>query len=87
MVGLKRVSNESGIQIQGKIAGVSRKHCVVQLQGNKVVLNDFSTYGTFVDEKPVKGETILLLGQTIRVGTPGETLNLIACLDKEKDET
>jgi len=87
MVGLERVSDKSGIQIQGKITGVSRKHCVVQLQGNKVVLNDFSTYGTFVDEKPVKGKTILLLGQTIRVGTPGETLNLIACLDRETDET
>jgi hypothetical protein len=40
-----------------------------------------------VDENPVNGETILLLGQTVRVGTPGETLNLIACLGRETDET
>ncbi|MBW2436630.1 MAG: FHA domain-containing protein, partial [Deltaproteobacteria bacterium] len=81
IVGLEKVAGESGVQIQGQIAGVSRKHCVIQLQGNQVVLNDHSTYGTFVDENPVKGHTILLLGQTVRVGTPGETLNLIACLD------
>jgi hypothetical protein len=57
------------------------------LQGNKVVLNDYSTDGTFVDENPVTGKMILLLGQTVRVGTPGEILKLIACLDRETDET
>jgi hypothetical protein len=87
IIGLQRVAEGSGIQIQGQIAGVSRKHCKVQLQGNKVILKDYSTYGTFVDENPVSEKTILWLGQTVRVGTPGETLNLIACLDREKDET
>ena len=87
IIGLGKVAGDSGIQIQGQIAGVSRKHCIVQLQGNQVVLNDRSTYGTFVDETPVKGQTNLLLGQTIRVGTPGETLTLIACRDKKTDET
>jgi hypothetical protein len=87
IIGLQRVEDGVGIQIQGQIAGVSRKHCTVQLQGNSVTLKDYSTYGTFVDENPVNEKTILLLGQRVRVGTPGETLNLIACLDKEKDET
>ena len=87
IIGLQRVADGSGIQIQGQIAGVSRKHCAVQLQGNKVVLNDYSTDGTFVDENPVTGKMILLLGQTVRVGTPGEILKLIACLDRETDET
>ena len=87
VIGLQRAADGSGIKIEGKIAGVSRKHCTVQLEGNNVVLNDYSTYGTFVDEDPVNEKTILLLGQMVRVGTPGETLNLIACLDKETDET
>ena len=87
VIGLQRAADGSGIKIEGKIAGVSRKHCTVQLEGNKVVLNDYSTYGTFVDENPVNEKTILLLGQMVRVGTPGETLNLIACLDKKTDET
>ncbi len=87
IVGLQGVGGESDIQILGQVAGVSRKHCAVQLQGNHVVLNDYSTDGTFVDEDPVKSNTTLLLGQTLRVGTPGETLRLIACLDRETDET
>ena len=87
VIGQQRTADGSGIKIEGKIAGVSRKHCTVQLEGNNVVLNDYSTYGTFVDENPVNEKTILLLGQMVRVGTPGETLNLIACLDKKTDET
>jgi len=86
IIGLQSFSNRTGIQIQGQIAGVSQKHCAVQLQGDQVVLNDYSNTGTFVDENPVKGRTMLLLGQTLRVGTPGETLKLIACLDREADE-
>ena len=87
IVGLQNFGGKSGIQIQGQIAGVSQKHCTVQLQENQVVLINYSTSGTFVDENPVKGQTPLLLGQTLRVGTPGETLKLIACLDRETDET
>lgn len=87
IIGLQNIGGKSGIQIQGQIAGVSQKHCTVQLQGGQVVLNNYSTGGTFVDEKPVKSKTPLRLGQTLRVGTPGETLKLIACVDRETDET
>jgi hypothetical protein len=87
VIGLERITDRSGIQIQGQIAGVSRKHCAVQLRGNKIVLNDYSTYGTFVNEDPVNMKTILSLGQIIRVGTPGEKLKLIACMDLPTDET
>lgn len=86
-IGLAAVKKTFGIQIQGQIAGVSRKHCSVQLRGNTVVLSDHSTYGTYVNEKPVAGEMKLELGQVIRVGTPGEKLKLIACLDTASNET
>ena len=87
IIGLEQVADASGIQIRGQIAGVSRKHCAVQLRGNEVVLNDYSTFGTFVTEDPVNMKTILSLGQIIRVGTPGEKLKLIACMDRPADET
>ena len=86
-IGLEAPPDGYGIQIRGQIAGVSRKHCSIQLSGNAVVLNDHSTYGTYVNEKPVAGKKNLTLGQVIRVGTPGENLKLIACLDGVPDET
>ena len=87
VIGLERTADAPGILIQGQTAGVSRKHCAVQLRGNEVVLNDYSTYGTFVNEDPINMKTILSLGQIIRVGTPGEKLKLIACMDRPADET
>ena len=51
----------------------------------EVVLEDLSTYGTFVNNVKVAGETELAVGQTIRVGTPGEEFQVITCL--ENDET
>ena len=84
LIGLEVGSDKTGIQIKGQIAGVSRKHCSVAIRGNEVVLKDFSNYGTFVDEARVKGSTTLQLGQFIRVGTPGEKLQLIACLNSDE---
>jgi hypothetical protein len=74
-----------GVQIRGELAGVSRRHCSIQLRGDEAILTDHSTYGTFVDETRVSGTSILRLGQIIRVGTPGEELQLIASV--EADET
>jgi hypothetical protein len=84
IIGLDPVAGQTGIQIRGQIAGVSRKHCTVRLHGNDVVLRDYSTYGTFVNEKPVNDKIILSLGQIIRVGTPGEKLKLIACVNTDE---
>ena len=86
-IGLAGVKDASGIQIRGQVAGVSRKHCSVQLHDNQITLNDHSTYGTYVNENPVAGKAELELGQVIRVGTPGEKLKLIACLDTATHET
>jgi len=85
-IGREISADGSGIMIKGRIAGVSRKHCSIRLQGQVVVLEDFSSYGTFVDENRVTGNTTLQLGQVIRVGTPGETLFLIACLNTDETQ-
>ena len=71
------------LQIQAEAATVSQKHCTIQLRGDYAVLIDHSTSGTLVDEIPVSGATILSVGQTIRVGTPGEKLLLIASLETD----
>ena len=72
---------EVHVRIQGELSGVSKKHCSIRLQGDEVVLTDHSNDATFVDGVRVSGTTVLNLGQIIRVGTPGEKLQLIACLE------
>ena len=67
--------------ISGETAGVSPRHCSIQFHGDQIVLQDTSEEGTFVDDQRVNGSITLKLGQLIRIGTPAEQLELIACLE------
>ena len=80
-IGCTRDSEQNDVTITGETAGVCPKHFKIQLLGGEIVLHDMSAEGTFVDEKRVNGSIALKLGQTIRVGTPGERLQLIACIE------
>ena len=80
MLGTQPADGERWLDIGQETPGVSRRHCTVVQQDGRPVLIDTSTYGTFVDGVKIAGETELRAGQTIRVGTPGEELQAIACL-------
>ncbi len=84
-IGLEDGPKENHLQIQGQTTGVSSKHCTIELHDGEVVLTDFTGGETFVDEKSVDGSAALRIGQIIRIGTPGEQLQLISCL--QSDET
>ena len=83
-VGSAKDSESNHINITGETAGVSSRHFTVLLEEGDIVLHDTSTQGTFVDEKRVNASMALKLGQVIRVGTPGEQLNVIACTTFDK---
>ncbi len=72
------------VRIEGQLAGVSRRHCSIQRRGEEAILTDHSTYGTFVDGEQVSGTALLRLGQVIRVGTPGEELQLITSVETDE---
>jgi len=57
--------------------GVSRLHCEVLLQDGELKLRDLSSYGTFVNEKRVAGETSLKRADVIRIGSPGAELHVV----------
>lgn len=57
--------------------GVSRAHCTVVRRNGSVVVEDRSTYGSYVNEERVAGLTVLTVGDRLRLGSPGVTLELI----------
>ena len=85
VIGLEPGTENNVIAVYGRTAGISRTHCSIELRGQDIVLNDHSKSETFVDENRVNESILLKLGQIIRIGTPGEQLQLIACL--KNDET
>jgi len=62
------------------IAGVSRVHCTLRTQDGQAVVEDQSTYGTFVNDERVGGRAALRVGDLLRLGAPGVTLELIRVL-------
>jgi hypothetical protein len=59
-------------------SGVSRVHCEVVLRDGELKLRDLSTFGTFVNERKVAGETTLKRADVIRVGSPGAELHVVS---------
>jgi len=60
--------------------GISRSHCTLSGEGGAVWLDDHSTYGTFVNDERVGGRLQLKVGDVLRLGAPGVSLELIRVL-------
>lgn len=63
--------------------GVSRRHCTLQRRNGAVVVEDHSTYGSYVNEERVVGRTTLTVGDRLRLGAPGVTLELIQLVNDD----
>ncbi|MDH4205053.1 MAG: FHA domain-containing protein [Desulfobacteraceae bacterium] len=85
IIGCEHYPVEKGIYVQAKSSDVSKKHCTVQRKNDSIILTDYSSQGTFVDDRQIDGSDRLALGQVIRLGTSQETIRIIACI--EADET
>jgi hypothetical protein len=66
-----------GLTLPSAAPGVSRSHCTLVRRNGSVIVEDHSTYGSFVNEERVVGKTVLTVGDRLRLGSPGVTLELI----------
>jgi hypothetical protein len=61
--------------------GVSRNHCSFVRRDGNALLEDHSTYGTYVNDSPVRGVVALRVGDRVKLGNPGVSLGLIRLVD------
>lgn len=66
-----------GVNVAGTTSGVSRSHCTLVRQGGEAVLEDHSTYGTFLNGERVQRRAQLAAGDRVRIGTPGVEFELV----------
>jgi hypothetical protein len=78
VIGSAPGSDTGAVRLTG--SRISAKHCSIYRQGEAVVLDNHSEYGTRVDGVDVKGSATLVSGQTIAIGEPPAVLLLIECL-------
>jgi hypothetical protein len=83
-VGTRLPAEGRGIRIEADAGGIDPEHCTVRLQGEKVVLTDLSSNGTWLNDRRVEGAAALNVGDTIRLGNTAETIVAIACLNRNE---
>jgi hypothetical protein len=65
-------------KLEGETAGVSRAHCRLFESAGEAVVEDLSTWGTYLNGERVQGRAVLAAADRIRVGSPGIELLLVA---------
>lgn len=63
--------------------GLSRSHCTLVRRHGSVVVEDHSTYGSYVNDEKVVGSTALAVGDRLRLGSPGVTVELIQLVNDD----
>jgi hypothetical protein len=78
VVGTAPPSPGRSLRLEGETAGISRAHCRLFESAGSALVEDLSTWGTYVNGERVSGRAVLAAGDRIRVGSPGLELLLIA---------
>lgn len=65
------------VPLPSGVPGLSRAHCTLVRRDGVVLIEDHSTYGSFINDARVQGSSVLRLGDRLRLGAPGVTLDLI----------
>lgn len=74
---------QRALMLPSAAPGVSRAHCSVLRRNGAVIVEDHSTYGSYVNDERVVGRTALIVGDRLRLGTPGVTLELIQLVNDD----
>jgi pSer/pThr/pTyr-binding forkhead associated (FHA) protein len=69
------------LRLAGETAGISRAHCRLFETGGAVVLEDLSSWGTYVNGERVAGRAVVEAGDRIRMGSPGIELLLVSAAE------
>jgi hypothetical protein len=81
VVGTAPPEDSRGLRLDGETTGISRAHCRFFEAGGEVVLEDSSSYGTFVNGERVVERVVVVAGDRVRVGSPGVELLLVEARD------
>lgn len=77
VIGSQPADGERALVLGSDMPGVSRRHCSVSGRNGQCVLEDHSRYGTFLNGHRIEGSTVLRIGDSVRIGSPGFEFLLI----------
>lgn len=68
---------ERALVLDAEMPGLSRRHCSVSISEGRCIVEDHSRYGTFLNGHRISGSTVLQVGDSLRIGSPGFEFQLI----------
>jgi hypothetical protein len=77
VLGSQSTEHERTITLGSDMPGISRRHCSLRLLNGQCVLEDHSRYGTFLNGHRIDRSTVLQVGDSLRLGSPGYEFHLI----------
>ena len=77
VLGSRALDGSRSLVLDTDMPGVSRRHCSLALVDGRCIVEDSSRYGTFLNGHRISGSTVLQVGDTLRIGSPGFELQLI----------
>ena len=81
VLGSQAEEGQRNVPVPTAMPGVSRRHCSIRNQNGQCILEDHSRYGTYLNGHRIEGSAILQVGDSLRLGSPGHELELIATED------
>ena len=83
VLGLKIPEGNRGLVLTGDTAGISRSHCSVFRSQGRVLVEDHSSHGSFLNGQRIDGRAELSVGDRLRVGAPGIELESIVVTEED----
>lgn len=81
LLGVSIPDQQRGLNLLGETAGVSRYHCSIYRANGRVIIEDHSKFGSFLNGRRVQERAPLAAGDILRLGTPGIEVQLIEVAD------
>jgi hypothetical protein len=78
LIGIAIPEDSRGLNLSGAVAGISRRHVSLRRIEGRLVVEDHSRYGSYLNGRRVDGMAFLKAGDRLRLGTPGIEVQLIA---------
>ena len=78
LIGSEAAKGDYSLVVDARHKGVSRQHCSIEISGGRVVLNDYSRFGTRLNGYRIENSAVLQPGDVISLGDPACTLKLVA---------
>jgi hypothetical protein len=77
VLGSQEGADDRFVALESEMPGVSRRHCALARKNGQCVLEDYSRYGTFLNGHRIDGTSVLQVGDSLRIGSPGYEFELI----------